>query len=207
MSTVCSRSSAPSSLLRRVAVGALLLIGAPAAFAHPGHGDIQGFISGFAHPWNGLDHVLAMLAVGIWAAQMGGRKSWALPLTFPLLMLAGGAMGMSGLGLPGVEIGIALSALLLGALVLLAARPTMGFAAPLVGIFALFHGHAHGAELPVGVDALMYCGGFVLATAMLHGLGLLLGSLHRWKSGALALRGAGGVIAAAGATLLAQMFI
>ena len=185
------------------ALTALLLLGAQSAFAHPGHGDEHGFFSGFVHPWLGLDHVLAMVAVGIWAAQMGGRALWALPITFPLLMLAGGALGMSGVAFAGVEAGIALSALLLGALVLLVARPKLGFAALLVGVFALFHGHAHGAELPAGMSGVQYSAGFVMATLLLHGAGMLLGSLHRWQAGALVLRGAGGMIAATGAMLLA----
>ncbi len=183
---------------------AFLALGASSAFAHTGHGDGGSFFSGFSHPWSGLDHVLAMLAVGIWAAQIGGRALWLLPLAFPLLMLVGGAAGMSGLALPGVEAGIALSALLLGALVLVVARPKMVTAAMLVGIFALFHGHAHGTELQAGHDGLLYSIGFVLATLSLHALGMGLGTLQRWQSGALALRGAGGLIAASGAVLLAQ---
>ena len=184
------------------ALTALLLLGAQSAFAHPGHGDVHGFFSGFVHPWLGLDHVLAMVAVGIWAVQMGGRALWALPLAFPLLMLAGGALGMNGVAFAGVEVGIALSALLLGALVLLVARPNLGVAALLVGMFALFHGHAHGAELPAGMNGLQFSAGFVLATLLLHGIGMLLGSLQRWQFGALALRSAAGLIAATGAMLL-----
>lgn len=184
------------------ALTALLLLGAQTAFAHTGHGDAHGFFSGFVHPWLGLDHVLAMVAVGIWAAQMGGRAMWMLPLTFPLLMLVGGALGMSGLAFAGVEAGIALSALLLGALILLVARPKMGFAALLVGVFALFHGHAHGAELPAGMSGIQFSTGFVLATLLLHGGGVLLGSLHRSQAGALVLRGAGAMIASTGAMLL-----
>src|SRR3990167_3999714 len=194
----CSHSRTLASVLT-----ALLLLGAQTAFAHTGHGDAQGFFSGFVHPWLGLDHVLAMVAVGIWAVQMGGPALWMLPLTFPLLMLAGGALGMSGVAFAGVEAGIALSALLLGALVLLVARPKMGFAALLVGVFALFHGHAHGAELPAGMSGIQFSAGFVLATLLLHGIGMLLGSLHRWQAGALVLRGAGGLIAATGFLLLA----
>lgn len=207
------RSDYPLSFYRRyVRIArtgglAFLLLGAQSAMAHTGHADAGSFFSGFAHPWAGLDHVLAMLAVGIWAAQMGGRAQWLLPAVFPLLMLAGGAAGMSGLALPGVELGIAMSALLLGALVLLVARPKTVTAAALVGMFALFHGHAHGAELPAGNSALLFSAGFVLATLSLHVLGMGLGLLHRWQSGALALRGAGGLIAASGAVLLAQSLV
>lgn len=188
----------------RAALLVLPLLLAQFALAHPGHGDTGSFVSGFSHPWLGLDHVLAMVAVGLWAAQLGGRALWLLPLTFPLLMLAGAGLGMNAVNWPGVEAGIALSALLLGAVVLLVARPTMATAALLVGGFALFHGHAHGAELPAGNSGLLYCSGFVLATLMLHALGMGLGVLQRWQSGALVLRGAGGVIAATGALLLAQ---
>lgn len=207
MPFACDRSIAirtrTHSRALATALTALLLLGAQSAFAHPGHGDTHGFFSGFVHPWLGLDHVLAMVAVGIWAAQMGGRALWALPLTFPLLMLAGGALGMSGVVFAGVEVGIALSALLLGALVLLVARPNLGFAALLVGVFALFHGHAHGAELPAGMSGIQFSAGFVLATLLLHGAGMLLGSLQRWRSGALALQSVGALIAATGAMLLA----
>lgn len=212
MSSACDlaisfSSTSTKGRVLRTTLTAVLLLGTSSAFAHTGHAETGSFFGGFAHPWAGLDHVLAMLAVGIWATQIGSRAQWLLPLVFPLLMLGGGAAGMSGLALPGVETGIALSALLLGALMLLVARPKTVTAAALVGVFALFHGHAHGAELPAGNSALLFSAGFVLATLSLHVLGMGLGLLHRWQAGALALRGAGGLIAASGAVLLMQSLV
>lgn len=188
-----------------VAWSALLLLALPAvALAHAEHGGAAGFGSGFSHPWSGLDHVIAMVAVGLWGAQLRAPAVWVLPVAFPLVMAIGGFLGLIGLPLPGVEIGIAVSAVLLGTAVLAEFRAPLAVATIAVGIFGLFHGHAHGTELPEGQDGVVYSLGFVLATGLLHGVGIALGVIHRWPAGRVALRGAGGVIAALGGYFLWQ---
>ena len=172
------------------------------AFAHIERGQAAGFITGLQHPWSGLDHVLAMIAVGLWGAQLGNPAMWLLPVTFPMVMSVGAMMGLLGFPLPGVEIGIALSALLLGIMVLQEVHPKLIIAAALVGFFAIFHGHAHGTELPAGQSGLLYSMGFVMATGCLHGIGITLGLVHRWPAGKLALRIAGAFIAVMGVTFL-----
>ena len=181
---------------------AFLLLVPASAFAHVEGGQATGFITGLQHPWSGLDHVLAMIAVGIWGAQLGNPAMWLLPVTFPMVMSLGAMMGLLGIPLPGVEIGIALSAILLGTMVVGEVRPKMMVAALLVGFFAIFHGHAHGTELPAGQSGLLYSMGFVIATGCLHGIGISLGLVHRWPVGRLALRGAGAFIAVMGVTFL-----
>jgi len=171
---------------------------ATGASAHTGAGAVGGFASGFQHPILGYDHLLAMLAVGIWGAQMGGRAVWSLPVTFPLIMAVGGVAGMLGLYLPAVETGIALSVLALGLAIAFAWRPFEPAALLLIAAFAIFHGYAHGAELPDAADPAAYSVGFVMATGLIHitgiGIGLLLGKLFEgWFSRAL-----GAVIAAGG---------
>jgi len=172
------------------------------AFAHSANGMTIDFWGGFTHPLFGPDHVIAMVAVGLWGAFLGAPAVWLLPVVFPLVMAFGGALGVVGMPLPGVETGIALSAIMLGAMVALAARPPLWIAAALVGAFAIFHGHAHGAELPVGADAVAYSIGFVIATGMLHLSGIALGTLARWPAGRLAVRTVGGVIALIGVAYL-----
>lgn len=187
---------------------ALLAILALPALAHVGQGSISGgFLSGLAHPVFGPDHVIAMVAVGLWGAQLGQPAIWVLPVTFPLVMAFGGVLGLLGVPIPAIEIGIALSAIVLGAMVMLAARPPLWVAAVLVAAFAIFHGYAHGAELPQSANALAYSLGFVVATGGLHGLGILIGTVNRWRTGALALRIGGGTIAAAGVYFLLRHFI
>jgi urease accessory protein len=188
-------------LLRFAALLALMLFAGSPAFAHTG-GMAGGFAGGFAHPLFGPDHVVAMVAVGLWGAFLGAPAIWLLPIVFPLVMALGGVIGILGLPLPGVEIGIALSAIVLGAMVLLAARPPLWVAAALVGAFAVFHGYAHGAELPPGTDAVAYSVGFVVATGMLHLTGIAFGLLARWPAGRIAVRAAGGAIALAGLAFL-----
>ena len=139
-----------------------------------------------------------MIAVGLWGAQLGPPALWLLPVTFPLVMAVGGFLGLLGIPLPGAEVGIALSVLLLGLMVALEARPKLLIAALLVGAFAIFHGHAHGTELPPGQSGLLYSIGFVVATGCLHGTGILLGLVHRWSAGRVALWLAGAAIALAG---------
>ncbi len=180
-----------------VAVVALLAIPSPLA-AHEG-GAAAGLLSGLYHPISGLDHVLAMVAVGIWGAQLGPPAIWVLPVTFPMVMAFGGMLGLMGLPLPGVEIGIGLSALLLGLMVAFEAQPPLRVAAVLVGFFAIFHGFAHGAELPEGQSAILYSIGFVVSTGTLHVCGIGIGLIHRWDRGKRTLRAAGAGIAAAGA--------
>jgi urease accessory protein len=176
------------------------------AFAHVERGQATGFITGLQHPWSGLDHVLAMIAVGIWGAQLGNPAMWVLPVTFPMVMSLGAMMGLLGIPLPGIEIGIALSAILLGAMVFGEVRPNIIIAAILVGFFAIFHGHVHGTELPAGQNGMLYSMGFVIATGCLHGIGITLGLVHRWPVGKLALRGAGVLIAVMGVTFLWRAF-
>jgi urease accessory protein len=170
--------------------------------AHVQDGQAQGFFSGFWHPMSGLDHVLAMVAVGLWGAQLGPPALWLLPVTFPITMAFGGFLGLVGIPVPGVEIGIAASALLLGIVVALEAKLYLAVAAVIVGAFAIFHGHAHGTELPAGQSAVMYSIGFVIATGCLHGLGILIGAAHRWPLGKVVLRLSGSAVAIAGSLFL-----
>jgi urease accessory protein len=174
-----------------------LMVPEPAE-AHVAQGPIGGFSAGIAHPFSGLDHLMAMLAVGIWGAQMGGRSVWSLPVTFPLVMTVGGVLGMAGVPLPHVETGIALSMLVLGAAIVLAWRPHEWAALAVIAFFAICHGYAHGVELPNAADPAAYATGFVIATGTIHiigiGIGLSLGKLFDgWFS-----RGLGGGIVAGG---------
>jgi urease accessory protein len=147
---------------------------------------------------SGLDHVLAMLAVGLWGAQLGIPAVWLLPVAFPMMMAFGGMFGLMGLPLPGVGMGIAVSAVVLGVMVLAEARLTPSAALAIVAVFAVFHGHAHGTELPEEQSGLLYSTGFVIATGLLHGVGIGIGSVHRWDAGRVALRVAGAVILGTG---------
>ena len=145
------------------------------AYAHSGAGEPGGFMHGFMHPVSGPDHVCAMLAVGLWAAQTGGRSVWAVPLTFVSVMALGGTLPMLAIGLPYVELGIALSVLLLGLFIAATVRLPLWVSGSIVGLFALWHGQAHGAEMPALTDGLFYGVGFVLTTAMLHLAGVAAG--------------------------------
>jgi hydrogenase/urease accessory protein HupE len=136
-------------------------------FAHPQSGVTLGFKSGFLHPLSGLDHILAMVSVGIWGSQLGKPALWLLPVTFPLVMALGGVLGVRGVPLPGVEVGVALSAVVLGLMIALCARPRLWIAAMVVGMFAIFHGYAHGKELPHAAQPLAFGMAFVLTTGML----------------------------------------
>src|SRR5262245_49861962 len=175
------------------------------AFAHSEQGVAIDFAGGFSHPIFGPDHVVAMVAVGLWGAFLGAPALYLLPVVFPLVMAVGGALGVLGMPLPGVETGIALSAIALGGMVALAARPRLWIAAVLVGAFAVFHGHAHGTELPIGADAIAYSMGFVVATGMLHLGGIAFGTLSHWPAGRIAVRAAGGVIALIGFAYLGRL--
>jgi urease accessory protein len=178
-----------------------LLIPATAS-AHTETGAIGGFLSGFKHPLTGLDHMVAMLAVGLWGAFLGTRAMWTLPVVFPVVMALGGAAGVLGMPLPAVETGIALSGVMLGLLVAFATKPPLWGAAIVVGFFGVFHGHAHGTELPNSANALAYSIGFVVSTGLLHLCGIAFGLLARWPWGRVIVRAGGGVIAAVGFAFL-----
>lgn len=186
----------------RLLAALMLALLAMPVWAHEQSGQAAGFITGVLHPLSGLDHVLAMVAVGLWGAQLGAPAIWMLPVTFPLVMAVGGFFGLLGAPLPGVEVGIAASAVLLGAMVATESRPPLWLAAVLVAFFAVFHGHAHGTELPMGQSGLLYSVGFVVATGGLHASGIAAGLVHRWRSGRIALRGAGAAVSMAGLLFL-----
>lgn len=194
----------PLRPLASLALLAAFALAAPLAQAHEGAGLAGGFMSGFAHPLLGWDHVIAMLAVGLWGAFLGAPALWLLPVVFPLVMAAGGALGVLGVPLPAVEIGIAASAVALGGVVAGALRPPLWVAALLVALFAIFHGHAHGTELPQAANPLAYSLGFVVATGALHLAGIALGLLTRWPAGRVAVRGMGAGIALLGVLFLTR---
>jgi urease accessory protein len=173
-----------------------------AAEAHTGEGMAGGLASGFLHPIFGWDHVVAMVAVGLWGAVLGAPAIWLLPVVFPLVMAIGGAMGIAGVELPAVETGIALSGVVLGLLVAFAFRAPLWVAAVVVGIFAIFHGHAHGTDLPEAASPYVYAVGFVVATGLLHLCGIAFGTVVHRPAGTLATRMAGLVIAGIGAAVL-----
>jgi urease accessory protein len=158
------------TLTRFAAIAALTLIATP-AFAHTGP-HASGFMTGLGHPFNGLDHVLVMAGIGIWAGQLGGRNTWLVPAAFVATMVLGAGIALMNIPLPQVELGIAGSVVAIGMLVAFGTRLPAGAAAALAGLMALFHGHAHGTELPAMASAWGYAAGFVLSTAMLHAIGL-----------------------------------
>ena len=173
------------------------------AHAHVGLGEAGGFLHGLTHPASGLDHVLAMLAVGLWAAQTGGRSIWAVPSTFVGVMALGGALPVLGISLPFVEQGIVLSVLLLGVLIAASVRLPLWLGSGMVGLFALWHGHAHGAEMPALASGIGYALGFMLATALLHVIGIAFGlGMQRWAREHV-IRAAGASIALCGMYLSA----
>ena len=174
---------------------------ATAAMAHT-DSEVGGFISGFTHPILGWDHVIAMVAVGLWGAFLGKPAIWILPVVFPLVMAFGGALGVMGVPLPAVETGIALSGVVLGLLIAFAVRAPIWVAAVIVGIFAIFHGHAHGTELPAAANPFAYGIGFVIGTGMLHLAGIALGLLVGFAAGRVVVRAAGAGIAAVGGAFL-----
>jgi urease accessory protein len=183
-----------------VALAALAL--AQPAFAHEQVGVAGGLASGLLHPLTGMDHLIAMVAVGIWGAQLGAPAIWVLPITFPLVMAFGGVLGVQRIPLPMPEVAIALSALVLGAAVAMRLRLPFAAAAAVVAVFAIFHGHAHGAELPGSANPLAYGVGFVVATGLLHLCGILIGALTRWPAGGRLVQGLGLVIATLGGYFL-----
>jgi urease accessory protein len=197
LSEIMKLNHSPARALALIATLSLLPV---MAQAHPGHGG-TGFLPGFAHPLLGLDHILAMLAVGLWAAQLGGRAFWVVPAAFVSVMTLGSALGMAGIGLPFVEQGILASVLILGVLVAAAVRLPLAASVVIVGSFALLHGIAHGAEMPENAAGLAYAGGFALATALLHTCGLLAGSMTKKVASVPWLRFAGAAIAGGGVVL------
>lgn len=185
---------------------AITTVLAPAvALAHPEHADANGLIRGFIHPTTGIDHVLAMVAVGVLAAQLGGRALWLVPLSFVAVMAFAGALGMAGIQLPFAEVGIALSVVVLGLAIAFPLNLPTVAAMALVGFFALFHGYVHGAEMPGAMSAFPYAAGFVAATALLHaigmGLGLLLGFEGK-RFGHRVVQAGGGAMALFGVAIL-----
>ena len=182
-------------------VPVLLAVSTP-ALAHTGAGAAKSFGTGFLHPMLGLDHVLAMVAVGLWAGLVGGRAVWAWPLSFVLIMVGGAGLGVAGVALPGVETGIALSVLLLGSAVALDRSAPVSIGALVCGAFALFHGYAHGAELLGDAGAGSYVTGFVLATGLLHAAGLGAAVVLKGSSAGWPPRTAGAAVAIAGLVLI-----
>lgn len=196
-------ASASAQMWCGAAVLALVIIVCPETLlAHEERGVGAGLFNGLKHPVSGLDHVLAMIAVGLWGAQLGAPAVWLLPVTFPVVMALGGMLGLLGVPVPGVEIGIALSAIVLGAMVLGEVKAQLALTAVIVGFFAVFHGHAHGTELPEGASGFSYSIGFVVSTGTLHAIGIGIGLVNRWPAGRRALRTAGAAVALAGLVFL-----
>lgn len=174
---------------------------------HASGGVGDGFMSGFLHPVFGFDHLVAMVAVGLWGAQLRQPAIWVLPVTFPLVMAFGGVFGANGLSLPAVEQGIAISAVVLGIMVAFCVRPPFWVAGVMVGVFAFFHGHAHGSELPHAVVPLAYGAGFVIATGLLHLAGIALGALIEWKRGDYFVRSCGVAVCVVGLYFLCSSLL
>jgi urease accessory protein len=184
--------------MRHIPLMIVSVLWAGSAAAHSGDAAGAGFVTGFLHPIFGWDHVAAMVAVGLWGAFLGAPAIWVLPIAFPLVMALGGALGVAGVHLPGIETGIAASAIVIGLAVALALRPPIWVAAAMVAVFAVFHGYAHGAEMPQAANPLAFATGFVMATGMLHLGGIAFGLLARHPVGRVAVRSLGGVIALGG---------
>lgn len=180
----------------------LMLVALPlfpgSVLAHTGGGVFAGFESGFAHPLTGADHLLAMIAVGLWAAQRGGKTLWIVPAVFIALMIFGGALAISNIPVPYVEEGILLSVLILGIVIAVGLRLPLGIQAFIVGVFAVFHGHAHGTEIPFAAEAVAYSLGFASGTALLHAAGAASGRMLHKLNIDKAIRLAGGVIVLGG---------
>lgn len=192
------------SIVRGALAGLPLLLLAATAEAHSGHGAASGVSAGFGHPFGGMDHLLAMIAVGILGVQLGGRALWGLPATFIAMMVVGGTLGFGGVALPLVEPGIVGSVIVLGMVIAVGRRLPVFAVVPLVGIFAVFHGYAHVAEMPIGATAVQFGVGFALATGLLHtagaGFGIVSEKLGN-QFASSAVRAAGAVIGIAGVAL------
>ena len=198
------KSGVPSYLLAAFWMTTLSILLPEQVLAHVEAGQTGGFLTGLQHPWSGLDHILAMIAVGLWGAQLGNPAIWALPVTFPIIMAFGALLGLLGIPVPGIEVGIAISAIVLGIMVLGEVKPHLALAVVMVGFFGVFHGHAHGTEVPPGQNGMLYSMGFVIATGCLHGLGILIGLIHKWPAGKILLRTGGAAIASMGCLFLWQ---
>lgn len=192
------RYSLNSSAVPLMAAVLSLFLAPATACAHVAVGQTSGLVQGILHPITGLDHIAAMVAVGLWAAQCGGRVVWTIPLTFMAIMAMGGLVGFAGISIPFVEPGIAASVLVLGLLMAAAVRLPLLMSSLLVGLFAMFHGHAHGTEMPLTVTGLAYGVGFVLSTGLLHGWGIAMGLLFQHAARPYIIRYAGGATAALG---------
>ena len=190
----------PASTKRAILAAVLLQAAAMPAYAHIGVGTTSSFAAGFMHPLSGLDHMTVMVAVGLWAAMRGGKAVWAWPLAFVGVVLIGGALGMLHVPLPFVEPGILASVVALGLLVALAVDLPVSAGVAIIGLFALFHGHAHGAEVPENAGGLDYMAGFAIATALLHAVGIGAGLVLGTRFRSLA-RAAGAACAAVGVGL------
>ncbi|MEO7558109.1 MAG: HupE/UreJ family protein [Gammaproteobacteria bacterium] len=190
---------------RWMLLSVVLLSFTQSAFAHTSGAEGASFYQGFIHPLLGLDHLLAMLAVGIWAAQIGGRARWLVPAAFLALLALGGGIGMLGWPLPQVELGIVGSVVVFGLLIAGAAKMPLWLSMGVAGLFALFHGHAHGAEMPQAATPWLYALGFLLTTVILHGLGVIVGTANQYRWPARLLRIGGVGLSAAGVWLLAAV--
>ncbi len=199
------RNKSVDLTIRMALATAALLSTTSLALAHEPTGVGGGFLGGFMHPLFGWDHVAAMVAVGLWGAFLGAPAIWMLPIVFPLVMAFGAVLGIVGVPMPAVEVGIAASAVVLGVMVAIAAQPPLWVAGVIVGVFAIFHGHAHGTELPAAANAIAYAAGFVIGTGLLHLMGIAFAMTTRWRWGAPAVRAAGGVIALAGVAFLTAL--
>lgn len=193
-------------LFKRAALGLTAALLPTIAFAHTGTpGHTHDFMSGFGHPVTGLDHILAMVTVGAFAWQLGGRALWPVPAAFVAIMAVGGGLGVAGIDVPFVELGIALSVLVLGGMVAMGVKMPLAVAMGLVGFFAIFHGHAHGTEMPADASGMTYAAGFMVATGLLHaagiGLGFAIGKAGE-KFGPAVVRAIGGLVALLGLGIL-----
>ena len=190
----------------RIALLAFAAAGFPAAaFAHVGVDATHDFMHGFSHPIGGLDHILAMVTTGMFAAYLGRHALWLVPVTFVLMMAGGGALGSSGVALPFVELGIAASVIVLGLAVAMQWNLPTAVAAGMAGFFAVFHGFAHGAEMPADASGLQYAAGFMMATALLHvaGIGIALAIARiGMRAGGVGAKASGGLAALAGIGIL-----
>lgn len=198
-------TGSPSALTALLAVAGLFVLLPEFASAHveAGAAGDGGFFSGLKHPVTGLDHLVAMVAVGLWGAILGSPAIWVLPIAFPLIMTLGAVLGIVGVPLPEVDAGVALSAIVLGSMVALHVQPPLPVALLLIAIFAIYHGHPHGTALPDFGVPLLYAAGFVVSTGLLHIAGIVLGLLYRWTAGRWLVRALGAGIAAVGLYFLA----
>jgi len=200
------RSAGHANRLARLAISVpalcALLPGFALAHVESGVAGDGGFVSGLVHPVTGLDHVVAMVAVGLWGAVLGSPAIWVLPIVFPLIMTVGAVLGILDVPVPAIDLGIAASAIVLGGMVSANARPPMAIAFLLIALFAIYHGHPHGAALPDFGVPILYAAGFVVATGLLHAAGIVFGLLYRWPTGKAAVRVLGSAIAAVGGYFL-----